>query len=811
MKTINSKRKVISNNNGPSRCGLWLRQWIWLLLLVASITLASAVDYVIVVDTSGSMRERVNAKDNRIRITVVQNALREYLPALPHPSRVCLIAFNTGIVSEREIELNDSTDLQKATTWVTDLDRLTRSDGQTHLWTTLRRALQVATHYSQENPSQPVVVRVLTDGQDNQGVTSLEKVLGQFPLVDGEHIRGNLVLLGDLELKTKLNVPEGAFTTTKSVAWEDLFPPVVLASPQEPRIGEQVRMFENTKAIYKDYEWSVDGTVVSRDKVLTSQFETPGVHSVVLKVNGLQGTRNSTTVLIRVKEQDRFDVGFLMTPSAPEPQQEVRLVARCSSRATKFAWLVNSNLVATNQDFVFRFEADGQYEVELTAWDATGRTGKQSQRVNVREKGVVVSIKGVNEVTAGHPVQLASEITGPCAGVEWDFGDGTTSREKNPLHTFTNSAADFSDFQVTLRGASPSGKVVQAAPHTVRVWAEKKAQPPRAAFRVLNQNLKAGDVLQLVDDSQGLVEAWKWEVIGEATSHDRNPAIQVKTAGHKIVQLEVNGPGGTAAVTNSIVVKPRYSAVATKASSNPQSGTAPLVVQLAGGISGDVRSVQWEFGDGQTSTNVSPSHTFTQATNYTVKLVAYPSDAAQPPVESRFVVSVRKPVPGWKKALPFMGCTILVAGIAALLARHKRQKALRLPVYVWPEDSSACRSLLLIRADEVRELTPDVPLRIKRIGKSNRVIVEAVSDAVILGSSGQELKTQDIAEGARIVIRSGSRAPRAVTISTVQKPGRPLPASGECEPFAESTQLHEATKNSEFDWGWETGSPAKHN
>jgi hypothetical protein len=42
-----------------------------------------AGDYVIVVDVSGSMTERVSPKDKRIRVVVVQEALRQYLPALP--------------------------------------------------------------------------------------------------------------------------------------------------------------------------------------------------------------------------------------------------------------------------------------------------------------------------------------------------------------------------------------------------------------------------------------------------------------------------------------------------------------------------------------------------------------------------------------------------------------------------------------------------------------------------------------------------------------------------------------------------------
>ena len=281
-----------SNNRYPI---LRVASGIVLLILLLA-TVSRAADYVIVVDVSGSMTDAVSSRDKRIRITVVQEALRQYLPALPPGARVDLIAFSSGVVSEKEFLLRDKTELSQALAWVNSLANEARKNGQTHLWTTLRHALDTASRYSLEKPEQPVTVRVLTDGEDNEHVTTLDKVLREFmPLLDGERIRGNLVLLGDLEFKTKLahlSLPEGAFDTTTNSAWDDIFPPVVLWVPTEPRINEEVRMFENTKSIYREFEWLVDGTVVGKEKVLTWRFTEPRTHRVTLRVSGLQGTRN---------------------------------------------------------------------------------------------------------------------------------------------------------------------------------------------------------------------------------------------------------------------------------------------------------------------------------------------------------------------------------------------------------------------------------------------------------------------------------------------------------------------------------------
>ncbi len=710
-----------------------------LYMLVAAVALsacnAQAGDFVIVVDVSGSMSDAISSQDKRVRVTVVQEALRQYLPALPSGSRIDLIAFNSGIVAEQEVILKDASALANALVWVDGLAKEASKKGQTHLWTTLRHALKTASRYSQENPEQPVTVRVLTDGGDNENVTTLDKVLQEFlPVLDGEKIRSNLVLLGDMEFTTKLSLPEGAFEMTKNPSWEVLFPPIVLFAPAEPKIGEDVRLFENnTRSIYKDYEWLVDGKSAGKEKVLSMRFKDPRNYRVTLKVTGLQGTKNSATVIVKIKDE-----------------------------------------------------------------------------------GITACIKGPAEIVSGRVVQFAGEIAGPCESVEWNFGDGTISPDRNPQHSFECKEAEFQDFAVNLRAVSPLGKAVESLPHTIRVWAEKTVPAPQAAFRILTPNPKVGEPIQTIEETTGPVETVQWDVNGEPQVSTRNPELRINTPGDKTIRMTVRGPGGESIATKKITVRPRYAQPIVSCQASTLKGTTPLTVQFKNCITGDYRSLLWTFGDGQSTTNSNPLHTFARGTNYVVSLTAFPMDRTQPDATRTVIIKAVKPWPTWAKATAAILPCLLLLGIAAGLLRQRRIKALRLPVYYWAEQSLTCQTVMLTRADEEFDLSPVVPLRIKRDGRSRNLIARPLEGAVLFASSGQEATMLSIGDGLRVTIRDASGLDHAVAISIRQKPCRPTPASDGLETLPEddvcgllkpSGEVPPQTASDEFDWGLGNASP----
>ena len=77
------------------------------------------------------------------------------------------------------------------------------------------------------------------------------------------------------------------------------------------------------------------------------------------------------------------------------------------------------------------------------------------------------------------------------------------------------------------------------------------------------------------------------------------------------------------------------------------SGPFPLAVNFTDQSTGDITSWSWDFGDGATSTEQNPSHTYTDAGTYTVSLAVTGPCGSDTEVKANFItVEQQKAMPG---------------------------------------------------------------------------------------------------------------------------------------------------------------------
>jgi PKD repeat protein len=132
-------------------------------------------------------------------------------------------------------------------------------------------------------------------------------------------------------------------------------------------------------------------------------------------------------------------------------------------------------------------------------------------------------------------VDRSEDEDGSIASWAWDFGDGATSSERNPSHSYASSGT----YQVLLLVTDDDGA---ADTRTRSARAEGPPPPsnerPRAEFRVECSGLTCTFADQS-EDRDGTIVSWAWSFGDGATSSERNPVHTYATEGRRDVLLTV--------------------------------------------------------------------------------------------------------------------------------------------------------------------------------------------------------------------------------------------------------------------------------
>ena len=141
------------------------------------------------------------------------------------------------------------------------------------------------------------------------------------------------------------------------------------------------------------------------------------------------------------------------------------------------------------------------------------------------------------------------------------------------------------------------------------------------------------------DKSTGDITSYLWEFGDGQTSTEKNPTHTFQSTGIFTIKLTVTGPAGskTKTRTNYITVTNPIIPVANFVGS-PTTGSSPLTVQFSDLSTGTITSRLWDFGDGQSSTEKNPSHTFQTEGSYTVRLVVTGPGGTRTKVRTDYII-----------------------------------------------------------------------------------------------------------------------------------------------------------------------------
>jgi PKD repeat protein len=202
---------------------------------------------------------------------------------------------------------------------------------------------------------------------------------------------------------------------------------------------------------------------------------------------------------------------------------------------------------------------------------------------------------------------------GPVTSRQWDFGDGGTSTLASPVHDYVLPGT----YAVSLTVASASGMdallrdravVVEAAPALIADFQSDVT----FGFEPLE--------VQFMDASSGGATSWSWSFGDGATSSLASPLHIYPLSGVYSVELTVGRGSESSSIlrTDFIVVLPVPLIPGFEAA--PRRGRMPLSVSFTDLTTGPVTEWTWDFGDGLTSSERHPTHTYLRPGLFSVRL-----------------------------------------------------------------------------------------------------------------------------------------------------------------------------------------------
>jgi PKD repeat protein len=132
-----------------------------------------------------------------------------------------------------------------------------------------------------------------------------------------------------------------------------------------------------------------------------------------------------------------------------------------------------------------------------------------------------------------------------------------------------------------------------------------------------------GMVVAFTPITTGTITQWLWNFGDGGTSTAQTPTHTYNLAGSYTVSLTVTGSTGSATkIASNFITVTNPTALPPIAGFSVDSvtGAAPKTINFTDTSTGSITSRLWDFGDGSTSTLQNPSHTYSVAGTYTVRL-----------------------------------------------------------------------------------------------------------------------------------------------------------------------------------------------
>ncbi|MGA2911905.1 MAG: PKD domain-containing protein [Methanoregula sp.] len=361
-----------------------------------------------------------------------------------------------------------------------------------------------------------------------------------------------------------------------------------------------------------NYQWEFGDGATSTDQNPSHNYISKGLYTVKLTVTNAYGSSTET-------KENYIAIGlapiadFSAEPTTGNTPLAVAFTDRSTGYPTSWNWNFGDGKASSEQNPVHMYWSSGDYTVTLTASNEFG-TSDTSKAYFIH---VIPSLKAkfVADPNVGIVpllVKFTDFSTGNPESWNWDFGDGSTSTQPNPVHAYSTPGAFHVNLTVT-RGMNSDTTTQTIVAGGV----------PAADFVADRTTVSVNAQVNFMDKTLNSPTSWSWDFGDGVTATEQNPSHTYLVKGIYTVTLTATNNDGsdTAKKVNYITVglAPRADFI----SEIPayQQGTRMQYVRFIDKSAGNPASWSWDFGDGQNSSEqYPPLHLYNVDGTYSVSL-----------------------------------------------------------------------------------------------------------------------------------------------------------------------------------------------
>ncbi|MGJ3242214.1 MAG: PKD domain-containing protein [Opitutales bacterium] len=416
------------------------------------------------------------------------------------------------------------------------------------------------------------------------------------------------------------------------------------AFPTKAEPGQTIRFTaKNTGGPVTGYFWNFgDGRSLEGGPMVDHKYSKEGIYDVQLRGVGEGGEDIvEQAACIHIAFSVPLEAAISMFPEEPVSGQAIRFTSESTGKPESLEWLLNGTRVSTGPSYTWDRPSAGGHKIELRIVKG-GRTKNAMKAFEVAPPppSAEFDFPDGDEYEYGAMIRAVALVSGPGVKHSWTIG-GSETRSGQSIQ-----------WKADREGLIEFVHRVENGRGDISVEADKVLvdKPPEilpdAGFSVEPLPAEVNATLKFTADSVAPDLSHDWYIGGKRIGEGSVIRYVPEKEGTLGIRHVIRKGEVTKENSSEIYVQAPELAVA-KFQASDDSGTYPLEVEFADQSEGKIVAYHWDFGDGATSKEANPVHTFDKAGDYTVTLTVTNAAGVETPSPEPLVVEVKEPLPVW--------------------------------------------------------------------------------------------------------------------------------------------------------------------